>query len=224
MDNSENSNRLVNASIGSSITHGKKNDSIVTISDDYDDIEKQHQLRTTFINNLKKLLDVALNDIQNASNGGAKLGAFILSASFIETIAGFNYGRDSERQKNDKGKHIYDGYIFGLFIKNHMSRYYNCNKKIENQPLWVHFRCGLIHSYSCKNTYVFTHNEKDGKHFEKTPKEKKIILNLESFIEDIRIAYEELLNKIENDDEAYIRAKKRFESLGIMMEIPIDQL
>ncbi len=58
------------------------------------------------------LHDMAFMDIQRASDGKSKMGAFILSSCFIDCLAGFRYGK--ETNSNDY-KNFVKTYLNGKY-------------------------------------------------------------------------------------------------------------
>jgi len=142
-------------------------------------------------------------DIIRASiQGKAKLAGFILGSCFIDAMAGYYAGIDKKTAKIHSGKRFKD------FVQRYLNKY-------NNLKLWEDLRCGLVHSYAEGGTYVFTDNEKAGKHFENVMG-GKVLLNLEDFIYDLKHAYENLRTDILSDTEVYKRAKYTLENIGIM--------
>lgn len=159
----------------------------------------------------KYLYGWAYMDIERASvHGSAKLAGFILGACFIDAMASFYAGVDREESRKKAGDR------FREFVGKYLSQY-------DPDDLWADLRCGLVHSYAEGGTYVFTDNNKAGFHFNTTPKGKKI-LNLEDFCADLRKAYNDFRRDILTKRELYLKARKRFESMGIMMGVPVSQI
>ncbi|MFH1717733.1 MAG: hypothetical protein ABIF19_10305 [Planctomycetota bacterium] len=165
---------------------------------------------------LVRLLDTYLygweyKQIESASvQGPAKLAGFILGACFIDAMAGFLSGIDRDSAKKGSGKRFQD------FVKKYMDQY-------DPDKLWQDLRCGLVHSYAAGDTYAFTDNNKAGFHFELTAR-GKVILNLEDFCADLRKAYARFRKDILTDRTVFLNAKRRYKSMGLMMEVPHDQL
>lgn len=144
-------------------------------------------------------------EIERASiYGNAKLAGFILGACFIDAMAGFYDGVKRETAKSGSGER------FKKFVKKYL-------KKYDAEKLWADLRCGLVHSYAAGKTYVFTHSNEAGFHFSIT-QEGNIILNLEDFLSDLRAAYRNLRKDILEKEAVFKRARRRFRSIGIMME------
>ncbi len=159
----------------------------------------------------KYLYGWAYMDIERASvHGSAKLAGFILGACFIDAMASFFSGIDREAAKTKSGIR------FKAFVGRYLSRY-------VADDLWADLRCGLVHSYAEGGTYVFTDNSKAGFHFSKTAR-GKIVLNLEDFCADLDEAYNALRKDILSDSEVFLKARNRFKAMGLMMDMPIDQL
>jgi len=147
-------------------------------------------------------------DIERASvYGEAKLAGFILGCCFIDAMAGFYGGIDKKSAKKNSGKKN-SGRRFCDFVGEYLPEY-------DKNKLWEDLRCGLVHSYAEGGAYVFTDNNKSGFHFNKTAK-GKIILNLEDFCADLREAYTNFRNDILTRNSVFLRAKQRYESMGLM--------
>ncbi len=144
----------------------------------------------------------AYKDIERASIfGEAKLAGFILGTCFIDAMAGFYAGIDREQSKKNSGKRFKD------FVKKYMGKY-------DAKKLWEDLRCGLVHSYAEGGTYVFTHSNEAGFHFNKI-NDGRIMLNLEDFCADLREAYRLYRNDILTDQDIYDKAVARLK-MGIM--------
>jgi hypothetical protein len=151
----------------------------------------------------------AIGDIEKASvKGSAKLAGFILGACFIDAMAGFYAGIDRKTAKNGSGPR------FKHFVEKYLKQY-------DAQKLYEDLRCGLVHSYSEGGTYVFTDANKDGEHFDKTPR-GKILLNLEDFVEDLKSAYQQYRLDLLSDDSLFKKAQRRYLSMKLMMPIDIE--
>ena len=137
-------------------------------------------------------------------------GGFILGVCFIDAMASFYSGITKKTMKKNSSKR------FKAFVQKYMSQY-------DAERLWQDLRCGLVHSYAEGGTYVFTYDNKEGFHFDQTPR-SRIILNLEDFCADLRKAYSSFRKDILTDEEIFLKAKRRLKSLGLMRTIPIDQL
>jgi hypothetical protein len=152
----------------------------------------------------------AYMDVERASIlGTAKLGGFILGACFIDAMASFYSGVDRETSKRDSGMR------FRCFVEKYLKAY-------DAEKLWSDLRCGLVHSYAEGGTYIFTDNNKAGFHMNSTPT-GKIILNLEDFCADLRRAYAAYRGDVLIDNELFLKAKHRFESMGLMGLVRVDR-
>lgn len=150
-------------------------------------------------------------DIERASLfGEAKLAGFILGACFIDAMAGFFAGVTKEKVSNGSSDR------FKEFVKKYLSKY-------DSEKLWADLRCGIVHSYAEGGTYVFTDANKAGFHFNSTSG-GKIILNLEDFLSDLREAYKNFRNDILTNNDIFLKAKTRYESMGLMGLVDIDNI
>lgn len=150
-------------------------------------------------------------DIEKASiSGEAKLAGFILGACFIDTMAGFFAGVTKEKVGSESSDRFKD------FVKKYLPEY-------DAEKIWSDLRCGLVHSYAEGGTYVFTDANKAGFHFNSTAG-RKIILNLEDFLSDLRKAYRDFRNDILMDNDIFLKAKTRYESMGLMGLVSINNI
>jgi hypothetical protein len=154
----------------------------------------------------KYLLGWPFGDIDRASKGEAKLGAFILGACFIDAMAGFYKGIDTEGAKTKSGLRSKD------FVKKYLPHH-------EPERLWEDLRCGLVHSYAEGGSYEFTHS-KSQFHFTKSSR-GKTILNLEDFLEDLKEAYNKLRVDILTQKDTFDKVERRYKSMGLMGSVPI---
>jgi hypothetical protein len=154
----------------------------------------------------KYLLGWAFGDIERASKGEAKLGAFILGACFIDAMAAFYKGIDREEAKWKSGSRFRD------FVEKYLPKY-------EPERLWEDLRCGLVHSYAEGGSYEITHSRSQS-HFTKSSR-GKTILNLEDFLEDLKEAYNKLRKDILNQKDTFDKAMRRYESMGLMASIRV---
>lgn len=145
----------------------------------------------------KGLCDMALGDIKRASNGGSKMGAFILCNCLIDAMTGFNTGKDST------------GKDYIKFVNTYLTSY-------DGRKLHKDMRCKLVHSYSEGGSYLFTDN-KPLLHL--TQKKGKTIINLENFISDVEKVLANFLQKMQTDPLLRQNALQRFDKnniLGVM--------
>jgi hypothetical protein len=143
------------------------------------------------------LHDMAFKDIERAAAGGSKMGAFILSACYIDYLAGFRYGKPT------RGK----DYI--KFTKKYLPSKYIAPK------LYTDLRCKLVHNYSEGGTYLFTDGGKHP-HMSRSTNDSRIFINLEDFIVDINSALERYFKEILANDKLLKLAIKRYQELGII--------
>lgn len=142
------------------------------------------------------LHDMAFLDIQRASDGKSKMGAFILSSCFIEYLAGFRYGR--ETNSND----------YKNFVKIYL------NGKYDAEKLYRDLRCKLVHNYSEGGSYTFIDNHPE-LHKASTA-DKKVVLNLENFISDIEDALQTYFNELRTNDTIFKLALDRYFKLNVL--------
>jgi len=147
------------------------------------------------------------NILEINNNTDAKLACFILGACFIDVMAGFYFGIDCESSKKDSGKR------FKEFVKIYLTKY-------DSETLWSDLRCGLVHAYAAGYKYLFVHN-KPSYHLYETDK-KQIVINLDDFIDDVKHAYDRLIEDIRNDDKIFKNARKRYFEMGLMEPKQLD--
>lgn len=138
----------------------------------------------------------ALEDIKRASDGGSKMGAFILCSCLIDALAGFLKGGDTN---NSDYKH---------FVQDCLSSY-------NPENLYRDLRCKLVHSYSEGGSYFFT-DQNNSWHLQNY--NGKQVINLENFIQDIESALDYIENKIQNSNEVALRQNviRRYDSNGVI--------
>ncbi|NPV02387.1 MAG: hypothetical protein HPY53_13515 [Brevinematales bacterium] len=158
----------------------------------------------------QSLFLMAYKDIEKAFKGECYMGVFILASCFIDAMAGFHAGVTKQTCTRGNSRR------FKEFVKKFMPLY-------DAEMLYEDLRNGLVHAYTSGKTYVFTHSNNAGFHFDKTQK-GSIILNLEDFLAHIRSAYSQLRNEILNDHSAYIHAHIRFDEMGLMQGRPLKDL
>lgn len=159
----------------------------------------------------KYLFGWEYKDIERASLfGEAKLAGFILGACFIDAMAGFLAGVTKEKVSSGSSDR------FKEFIRKYLPKY-------DSEKFWADLRCGLVHSYAEGGTYVFTDANKAGFHFNSTSG-GKIILNLEDFLSDLREAYKNFRNDILTDNAIFLKVKTRYESMGLMGLVNINDV
>lgn len=141
------------------------------------------------------LYTMAFRDIERASQGNSKIGAFILASCFIEYLAGFRYGKATNRAD------------YKSFVKSYLPDY-------DPEKLYRDLRCKLVHNYSEGGSYAFT--DANPELHGKLMNDDKIIINLENFIADIEKAMTCLFKEIETNSEVQSLAIKRFKDIGLI--------
>lgn len=140
--------------------------------------------------------EMALGDVKRAMVGGSKMGAFILGSCLIDCLAAFYYGNFST-QKNYKN-----------YIKKFLPQY-------NPQNFYKDLRCQLVHNYSEGGSYVFKDN-KPSEHLKKYKESNKIVINLESFVEELEKIVDDYLKLIIKNDVAYKKALKNIKLSGLL--------
>jgi hypothetical protein len=125
------------------------------------------------IEQLRMSLGGALGDVRRAFEGGARVGAFILGAHLIDTMAGLTY---SIAWQTNPGPEAWDE-----FIERFMPQYQGHSKS-----LYKGFRCAISHRYSLEGIRL-THGptERD-RHWQEEDGHR--ILHLETFIDELEAA------------------------------------
>ncbi len=160
---------------------------------DYSKIDKDK-----FISDLKKsLYEMAFLDIERASKGNAKMGAFILSSCFIDYLAGFRYGKATTSKEYIK------------FTKKYFSKKYNAKK------LYTDLRCKLVHNYSEGGSYLFVH-EKPELHQTIPKTDPRTLINLENFISELKQALDKYFSELETDENIFKLAVNRYYKIGVI--------
>lgn len=142
------------------------------------------------------LQDMHLGDIGRASQGGSKMGAFILGSCLIDAIAGFYTGEDTNRTS------------YKAIVEKYFNRY-------DPENLYTDLRCKLVHSYSEGGSYLFTHGNSEVHMTQHSS--GKTIINLENFISDLEKGLEAyLIDLSDNKDGLQTKATDRLNSNGIL--------
>lgn len=138
----------------------------------------------------------AFQDINRAIRGGAKRGAFILASCFIDYLTCFYHCQCSTEAH----------YI--NFVNTYMPDY-------DGKKLYKSLRCRLVHNYSL-DQYALTHHH--SKLHLKTDKESGLqIINLRSFINDIKDAEDKYLQDLYKNKQLQINFYKWYVSSGILL-------
>lgn len=148
------------------------------------------------IDHIKKALyNGAFLDIKKASSGKSNIGAFILASCFIDYMAGFVCGRETNR--ND--------YID--FVSHYLPSIYNPSKLYED------LRCKLVHNYSVGGFYWLKDNKPQ---LHGQTESGRTIINLENFINDLEDAFNKLMGEIQSNPLKKQKAIKRYNSIGLL--------
>lgn len=150
------------------------------------------------------LREWAFKDILRASDGGAKMGAFILASCYIDYLAWYysNKSKVGERYKEFVKK----------FLKN-----YNAD------DLYYSLRCKLVHYYSEGGKYEFTHN-KPKFHLKPSKLPNRIIINLENFLKELKNATEQYFELVDSNQTYKNRLIKKYEKVGILGVSPVNSI
>lgn len=140
----------------------------------------------------------ALGDIKKASEGGSKLGAFMLCSCLIDAMTGFIKGADSNRED------------YKNFVDNYLPSY-------NRESLYHDLRCKLLHNYSEGGSYVFTH-EQPTMHLRPYLFDQRLYINLDNFLADVECALESLSSKLLDPSESLLRrnAVTRYDQSNII--------
>ncbi len=160
---------------------------------DLSKVDKQKFIDSLWVS----LHDMAFKDIEKASTGGAKMGAFILSACYIDYLAGFRYGKATR------------GRDYVKFAKKYLPANYKAWK------LYTDLRCKLVHNYSEGGTYLFT-DANQHPHMTSPTTDSRTFINLENFIADIKTALDNYFAEIKVDDNLLKLAIKRHQDIGVI--------
>lgn len=143
----------------------------------------------------RQLSEWAFEDIKRASNGGSKMGAFILASCLIDYLACFRFNKESS------------GKIYKKYCQIYMPAY-------NSEDLYVAFRCKLVHNYTEGGKYAFTDN-KPMLHLA-LQQNGQILLNLENFLIDIEDGMHKFFEEIEDDKMLKERMVKRYKKVGLL--------
>ena len=150
------------------------------------------------------LLDWAYGDLHRASNGGAKMGAFILASCYIDYLAWF--------YSDKKGI----GLRYKEFSVNFLKMY-------NSDDLYTSLRCKLVHHYSEGGKYEFTHN-KPHFHLKSSVLPGRTIINLDNFLIELKNASDDYFALVDSNKTCKKRLVEKYKSHGILGPSPIDSL
>lgn len=137
-----------------SLTRDPRSKSNRQVSNDIDDV-------------FRRFDDMAVGDIKRAFDGGAKVGAFILTFVAIDCLATWYAGRDSREA------------VFEKFITTFFPEKYKALAK----DFYLYLRCGLVHNYSTKTSKYALTDGCPSVHLAGAP-DGTIVLNWEDFFSD----------------------------------------
>jgi len=145
---------------------------------------------------VNSLAQFALGDVKRASEGGSKMGAFILCSCLIDAIAGFIKGDDTTRGD------------YKSFVNDFLPTY-------DSDGLYHDLRCKLVHGYALGQSYIFVDSNPTS-HLQQD--NGRTLINLENFIFDIEKALNTLIGSLLDPNEEILRrnAIKRFDNNGII--------
>lgn len=149
----------------------------------------------------RSLIDWDFKDINLAINGGAKRGAFILASCFIDHLSCYYSGEESTGQN------------YKCFVRDFLPQY-------DAEELYKDIRCKLVHNYSLGNNYSLTHH--NCKYHMKKDSNNRTMLNLRSFINEIRKARDTYFEKLVNDDGLKIKFAKWYKTGGVLQPSDIQ--
>jgi hypothetical protein len=75
-------------------------------------------------------------------------------------------------------------------------------------------RCKLVHNYTEGGKYAFIHNHSE-LHLEQD-QHGRIIINLRSFINELKKAQVNFFNEVRNNDSLKMKVAKRYKKVGIL--------
>jgi hypothetical protein len=150
----------------------------------------------------RSLSKMAFGDILRASEGNAKMGAFILASCFIDYLAGFYCGHKATRED------------YKNFVRTFLTDY-------DPDKLYHDLRCELVHNYSEGGSYAFTDMEKAGKHLSKL-NDGRALINLGHFSTDIRNAMDKYFKLLETDQKIVNKSLIRYRKVGLLTIIRIN--
>lgn len=149
------------------------------------------------------LYEMAFRDIEAIRNKKiASMSCFILLSCFIDYMAGYYCGVNITNRQH-----------FLSFCEKYLPMY-------DSNTLYQDIRCKLVHQYTEPGNLVFTDNT--DKKDDRTKDTKRIILNLDNFIENVRNAWLEFRKDLKNDKTVYEKALKRYESAGTLTKIIVS--
>lgn len=134
--------------------------------------------------------DMAFSDVIAASYR-ARMGGFILGSCLIDQMAWFCIEKEGigERYREFIPIYMPPGYV--------------------PEDMWVSVRSALVHRYSVKGPYQFTHGRGAGEHFSKDAS-GRVNLNLEDFVDDLGYAVRRFCTRMRTDPQVQSLARARY--------------
>ena len=128
---------------------------------------------------IHSFLKYNLRDIQEINNNKLDftIAEFILCSCFIDQISGFRYNKEKVGER------------YRDFVQEYLPQY-------NSIKLYEDLQNKLVHNYSICNFYGLTRNAVN-LHLQNV--NGKIIINLENFIEDLKVAFDRYIFQLKND-------------------------
>lgn len=142
------------------------------------------------------LVDWAFEDIYRASSGVSKMGAFILASCYIDYLPCYYFNSESS------GKNYIN------FAKRFLPQY-------RAKDLYTALRCKLVHNYTEGGKYKFT-DDNPHFHLKVSPSDRKIVINLENFLHDLKQAKDEYFKLVNSNKDYKQKLIDRYKKVGIL--------
>jgi hypothetical protein len=142
---------------------------------------------------------MAVGDIKRASDGGAKVGAFILTFVAIDCLATWYAGRDSREP------------VFKKFITDFFPEKYKALAK----DFYRYLRCGLVHNYSTKTSKYALTDRCPTAHLAEISN-GTVVLNWEDFFSDFLNARDDYYTAVRQSPTLHCLLQEQIGKRGLL--------
>jgi hypothetical protein len=150
----------------------------------------------------------AFGDIRRAQEGGVKMGVFVLGAQFIDAVARLAYSRTKTNAKA----------AWDEFVPKYLPRYENLA-----ELMYRGYRGKTSHNYSARGVRFTDGEVNRDRHLRL--EEGDVVLHLESFVDDLEVAWDRFYADVRVDEDMRRRVLQRAREnppLGIVGGEPVQ--
>lgn len=145
---------------------------------------------------IKSLTTFAIRDLIYIADVDAVLAIFTVASCLIDQLGGIMNGGKST------------GRTYQKFIERYMPKY-------DKHKLYSDLRCALVHNFSIGRDFLLDRSVPEF-HLQLT-QQGKTIINIQSFVTDIEIGFNEFINDLHNDERTRISASNWLKKYNIIV-------